>query len=88
MRGWFRDSLPAVADRTWSLVRLDGDLYESTWDCLVNLYPRLSPGGFLIIDDWVLPPCRAAVNDYRARFGVDDEIVDIDWASAYWRRSR
>lgn len=85
--GWFRDTLPSLSSRTWSIIRLDGDLYESTWDSLRNLYPQLSPGGFVIIDDWVLPPCRAAVEDYRRAHGVADEIVDIDWASAFWRRS-
>jgi hypothetical protein len=67
--GWFRDTLPTVADRTWSVVRLDGDYYESTMDGLVNLY-RLSVGGFLIVDDFSIDACRQAVEDYRAEHGI------------------
>jgi O-methyltransferase len=49
--GWFRETLPRLRDRQWSLIRLDGDMYESTMDGLVNLYDGLCDGGFLIIDD-------------------------------------
>lgn len=87
VRGWFSDTLPTLADRTWSVIRMDGDLYESTMDALTNLYPSLSPGGFVIIDDWILPPCRAAVEEYRAQHQIDDPIEQIDFASSFWRRS-
>jgi O-methyltransferase len=86
LEGWFKDTLPTVADRTWAVVRLDGDMYESTMDALVNLYPRLSVGGFLIVDDYGFEPCRQAVTDYRDANGVDDPIESIDWLGAYWRR--
>src|SRR4051812_29764219 len=52
LEGWFRDTLPTVRDRRWAVVRLDGDLYESTINGLENLYPGLSPGGYLIVDDY------------------------------------
>lgn len=87
LEGWFKDTLPTVADRDWSVIRLDGDLYESTMDGLANLYPRLSPGGFLIIDDYGWDNCRAAVDDYRREHGITEKIVEIDWVGAYWRRS-
>lgn len=61
------------------MLRLDGDLYESTMDGLVNLYPKLSPCGFVIVDDYGnIEACRAAVHDYRARHGIREEIVDVD----------
>jgi O-methyltransferase len=88
LQGWFKDTLPAVKDRTWSVVRLDGDLYESTMDALVNLYPGLAVGGFCIIDDYGHGPCRQAVLDYREAHGIDEPIEMIDWLGAYWRRSR
>jgi hypothetical protein len=87
LEGWFKDTLPTVRDRTWALLRLDGDMYESTMDALVNLYPALSVGGFVIIDDYFDEACREAVTDYRRDNGVDDPIEPIDWASAFWRRS-
>lgn len=84
--GWFSETLPTLGDRRFSLVRLDGDMYGSTIDGLTNLYPRLSPGGFLVIDDYGMIPCRQAVEDYRSAQGIVDEIEWIDGSSAFWRR--
>jgi O-methyltransferase len=87
VEGWFKDSLPGLADQEWALVRLDGDLYESTMDGLTNLYPQLQPGGFLIVDDYDFENCRAAVEDYRHEHGISEPIERIDWLGAFWRRS-
>ncbi len=86
VKGWFKDSLPGLAEREWALIRLDGDLYESTMDGLRNLYPRLQPGGFLIVDDYGYDKCRAAVEDYRREHEISEPIQPIDWAGAFWRR--
>jgi O-methyltransferase len=86
VEGWFRDSLPALRDHRWSLVRLDGDMYESTMDGLVNLYEGVSPGGFLIIDDYALEPCRQAVEDFRRDRAIEDPIQQIDWTGVFWRK--
>ena len=86
LEGWFNETLPTVVDRRWAVVRLDGDLYESTMDGLTNLYPQLSPGGFLIVDDYGWVNCRKAVEDYRAEHGISEPIEEIDWAGAFWRK--
>jgi len=86
LEGWFRDTLPVVRERSWAVVRLDGDMYESTTDALVNLYPGLSVGGFLIIDDYAHTPCRQAVEDYRTAHGIDEPIKRIDFTGAFWQR--
>lgn len=86
VKGWFRDTLPGLRDRRWALIRLDGDLYESTMDGLVNLYPQLSPGGWIIIDDWQIPACAQAVHDYRTEKGITEEIVDIDGWGVCWQK--
>ncbi|HEX5587548.1 MAG TPA: TylF/MycF/NovP-related O-methyltransferase, partial [Acidimicrobiia bacterium] len=86
--GWFRDTLHVAPIEQLAIMRLDGDLYESTMDALTALYPKLSPGGFVIVDDYgAFEPCRRAVDDYRAANGIDDEIVEVDWTGAYWRRA-
>jgi O-methyltransferase len=85
--GWFRDTLPKAPIKQLAVLRLDGDLYESTMDALEPLYPKLAPGGFLIVDDYNLPMCQQAVNDYRARMGIADEIIAIDDAGVYWRKA-
>ncbi len=88
LRGWFRDSLPQAPIERLSLLRLDGDLYESTIQALDCLYDKVSPGGFVIVDDYGnVAACREAVRDFRAARGISDPIHAIDWGGVYWRRS-
>jgi len=62
-------------------------MYESTMDGLVNLYPKLSKGGNIIIDDWgAVPACRKAVEDYRRQQNITEEIKTIDWTGVYWKK--
>jgi hypothetical protein len=87
--GWFRDSLPAAPIGALSLLRLDGDLYESTMDALVHLYPKLSIGGYVIIDDYgAIEACRQAVHDYRTAHDITEDVRVIDWTGVYWQRLR
>lgn len=87
LKGWFKDTLPAAPVEKLAVVRLDGDMYESTMDGLVHLYPKLSPGGFLIVDDYgVIPACRKAVHDYRVKHGITEDIIDIDGSGHFWRK--
>ncbi len=89
LEGWFADTLPSAPIRQLALLRLDGDLYQSTWEALEHLYPKLSVGGIVIVDDHgAFEPCRRAVADYRTRHGITDEIIGIDWTGVWWRRSR
>ncbi|MEW5946820.1 MAG: TylF/MycF/NovP-related O-methyltransferase [bacterium] len=86
LKGWFRDTLPGAPIERIAVLRLDGDMYESTMDALRPLYPKLSPGGYLIVDDYSLPACRKAVSDYRAEYGVVEEIQQIDWTGVFWKK--
>ncbi len=87
LKGWFRDTLPTAPMQKLAVMRLDGDMYESTLDGLNALYPKLSVGGFVIIDDYeMLEPCRQAVDDYRAQHGIQEKIETVDFAGAFWRR--
>jgi hypothetical protein len=87
IKGWFRDVLPTITeDQKFSILRLDGDMYESTMTALINLYPKLSKGGFIIIDDFCLPPCVDAVNDYRKNNGIQEEMYKIDYTGVFWRK--
>ena len=69
------------------MIRLDGDMYGSTMEALTNLYPRLSVGGFLLIDDYALPNCVQAIADFRQREGISETINHVD-ESAWWCRER
>jgi len=87
LEGWFKDTLPSAPLEKLAMLRLDGDMYSSTTETLEALYWKVSPGGFVIIDDYILPACRSAVEDFRARIRITDAIQDIDGAGVYWRKT-
>ena len=87
VQGFFHETMPSLRGGDWALVRLDGDTYESTWTTLDALYPGLTAGGYLIIDDYgFVPACREAVHDYRDQHGIEEPIETVDWNCARWRR--
>ena len=88
VEGWFKDTLPRLETDSLALMRLDGDLYESTFDALTHLYPKLSPGGFIIIDDMCLEGCVQAVADYRKANEITEPTTTIDWTGIYWQKRR
>jgi hypothetical protein len=84
--GWFRDTLPRAPIEKIAVLRLDGDMYESTIIALSSLYPKLSRGGFVIVDDYgALANCRRAVEDFRAAHQITAPLVPVDWTGVYWR---
>lgn len=88
LEGFFQDTLPTAPIEQLAVARLDGDMYESTIVALEALYPKLSPGGYLIVDDYgAVPGCRQAVDDYRRDHGIEEPLLEIDWTGVYWRRS-
>jgi len=87
LKGWFRDTLPSAPIERLAVLRLDGDMYQSTMDALGNLYPKLSEGGYIIVDDYgAVPACRQAVNDYRSVNAIKEEIRKIDWTGVFWQK--
>jgi O-methyltransferase len=86
LKGWFCDTLPHAPIDRLAILRLDGDLYSSTMDALRNLYHRVSPGGYVIVDDYHgWPSCKEAVTDFLKEQHLDPEIKTIDWTGAYWK---
>lgn len=87
LEGWFKDTLPTAPIERLALLRLDGDLYESTRDALAHLYHKLSPGGFVIVDDYFdFQPCRRAVDEFREYVGDQAALQRIDRIGVYWRK--
>jgi O-methyltransferase len=87
--GFFDDTLAALDDEPWALVRLDADTYEATRVALDALYPGLALGGYLIVDDYGVMAdheCRRAVDEFRARHGISEPLEQVDWTSVRWRR--
>lgn len=86
LEGWFADTLHSAPIGQLAVLRLDGDLYGSTMDALEALYPKVSPGGFVIVDDYGgWESCRRAVDDYRAANGIDARIETVDWTGVWWQ---
>lgn len=85
--GWFKDTLPQAPIEQLSVLRLDGDMYGSTMEALQALYPRVARGGFIIVDDYILPGCRQAVDDFRKLQEINGPLHDVDGAAAYWKRA-
>ncbi len=87
LKGFFKDTLPSLQSGPFSVIRLDGDLYESIYLSLEALYPKLSPGGFVIVDDAnFLPPCQEAVRDYRAQNNITADMHEVDWSASWWQK--
>jgi len=87
LKGWFKQTLPTAPIERLAIARLDGDLYSSTMDALGSLYPKLSPGGFLIVDDYgAVEGCRQAIEDYRAAHRISEPIQAIDWSGIFWQK--
>lgn len=87
--GWFEKTIPGwLHPCPISILRLDGDLYNSTWVCLEHLYRLVIPGGIVIVDDWQLPGCQGAVKDYLITVNneYDWPMPEIQFVSniAYW----
>jgi Macrocin-O-methyltransferase (TylF) len=90
LKGWFKDTLPTAPIEKLALIRLDGDYYESTRDGLVNLYDKLSVGGYVIVDDYgedMWTYCRRAVDEFRAERNIQDPILRVDSKCHYWQRT-
>ena len=87
VKGFFETSLTGVPFTSISVLRLDGDMYGSTMTVLDQLYDRVSTGGFIIIDDWNILKCRAAVVDFLGKRGLQPNILPIDECSVFWRKS-
>lgn len=91
LKGWFEEILPdCTAIKDISILRLDGDLYNSTYVCLKYLYPKVIKGGLVIIDDWALPGCKQAVIDYLSEIGIKQHafwfIEDKNSTVASWTK--
>ncbi len=86
LKGWFCDTLPNAPIEKLAILRLDGDMYTSTMDALKNLYPKVSKGGYVIVDDYYSwPACHKAVHDYFDQHALSPKIIRIDGDSAYWQ---
>jgi hypothetical protein len=86
IKGFFENTIPNAPIDKLSILRLDGDMYSSTIQCLNSLYDKVSIGGYIIVDDWCLLNCRKAVNDFRKTRNITDRIIEIDGIGVFWKK--
>jgi len=80
VKGMVEDTVPEQAPEKIALLRLDTDWYESTRHELEHLFPRLSSGGILIIDDyghWA--GAKEATDEFIARHRLQLFLSRIDY---------
>jgi len=88
LKGWFSETLPSAPISKLAVLRVDADMYQSTMDALTSMYPKLSNGGYVVIDDYgALGQCKAAVDDFRDANAIKDAIRKADWTGIFWKRS-
>ena len=72
LKGWFRDTLPTIP----------------ATQTLTGSYPKLSPGGYCLIDDdGGIPASRNAVEDYRSREGIREPVQSVDRTGVFWQKA-
>jgi len=88
LKGLFKDTLPGIRANRFALIRLDGDMYESTLDALTNLYDSVSERGFIVIDDYgALMNCKRAVHDFIDQRRLSVQIQPVDHSCVWWTKS-
>ena len=76
VKGWFSETLPkAGLPEPIALLRLDGDWYDSTMECLESLFDQLAPGGLIMFDDYYTwDGCSRALHDFLSRRSAVERI--------------
>lgn len=88
VEGWFKDTLPRIRNDVGKLaiLRLDGDMYESTMQTLEALHSRVSKGGYIIVDDYCLFPCREAIDKFRSDNSITAPLIKVNSCIHYWKK--
>ncbi|MEK7665106.1 MAG: TylF/MycF/NovP-related O-methyltransferase [Patescibacteria group bacterium] len=88
-KGWFQDTLPLAKNKIGkiSILRLDGDWYESTKCCLENLYDNVVGGGYIIIDDYSYwEGAKKALDEFFLKRSAKPDLIKIDEAGIYFKK--
>ncbi len=86
LKGYFNKTLPTAPIGKLAVLRADADLYDSQKDVLTNLYPKLSLGGYMIVDDYDVQGCKHAIDEYRSQHQITEPIIHIDTEGIFWQK--
>ena len=84
IKGFFSESLVGF-NQPLSVLRTDCDMYDGTMDVMKNCYHLINKGGYMIVDDYAIPPCRQAIEDFRAQNNITNPMTKVDWTGVYWQ---
>ena len=86
--GFFEETMPMLKDKLGdiSILRIDGDLYQSTTEVLENLYDKVSVGGFVIVDDYALDGARMAIDEFREKYNIKNSLIKVNGTIYYWQK--
>lgn len=98
-KGWFSSTCKTSKVERIAFLRLDGDLFSSTWDALAALYDRVVPGGFIYVDDYgSFVGCRKAIDKFRSEMHIyeplhyirenDADSRQIIFEAVWWMKRR
>jgi O-methyltransferase len=79
-KGWFPATAEGLENKVFSLVNLDSDLYQTTYDCIEFFYPRLATGGRLISHDYNCLGCpgvKQAYKDYFGKLNLEHLLIEL-----------
>jgi hypothetical protein len=84
VEGMYQDTMPGLALPPIAFLHLDSDWYDSTMTCLTHMWPHITPGGYVQIDDYgSYKGCCQAVHDY---FGADQPALHRIDSHGVWLR--
>lgn len=87
LKGWFADTLPNNPEiEKIAILRMDGDMYKSTMDVFDSCYDKVVSGGQIIVDDYCLPTCKKAVEEFRQQNKLTNPFTIIDSCGIFWEK--
>lgn len=86
--GWFNETIIRAPIERIALLHIDADWYESVKTVLELLYPKVVPGGFVVLDDFGLwPGCQRAVLEYFSAQSISTMIIrEVGKQGAYFQK--
>ena len=88
-KGWFQNTLPVAKNEIGpiSILRLDGDWYDSTKCCLDNLYDNVIISGYIIIDDYGhWEGTRRALDEFLKERKIKINLIKVDYTGVYFKK--